>query len=189
MDRADPSGLGHGPPLSVGDRDHRDRRKCREDRLMLRQVKSAMERGDKWCGLARVALSPASRSASTSYSTAMLGAAAIAMRVELTVILRHNAPTTRSRMGIGAALNLRPVTGLAALLGLALTCASLPATAQQWTPQQRAACEPDAMRLCNQYVPDVQRVSACMSHYRRYLSPACRAVFRGGAQKVRRHGR
>jgi hypothetical protein len=156
---------------------------------MLRQVKSAMERGDKWCGLARVALSPASRSASTSYSTAMLGAAAIAMRVELTVILRHNAPTTRSRMGIGAALNLRPVTGLAALLGLALTCASLPATAQQWTPQQRAACEPDAMRLCNQYVPDVQRVSACMSHYRRYLSPACRAVFRGGAQKVRRHGR
>jgi hypothetical protein len=39
------------------------------------------------------------------------------------------------------------------------------------------------MRLCNQYVPDVQRVSACMSHYRRYLSPACRAVVRGGARK------
>jgi hypothetical protein len=82
----------------------------------------------------------------------------------------------RTRMGIRAALNLRPVTALA-LLGLVLTCASLPARAQQWTPQQRAACEPDAMRLCNQYVPDVQRVSACMSHYRRYLSPACRAVF------------
>jgi len=43
------------------------------------------------------------------------------------------------------------------------------------------------MRLCNQYVPDVQRVSACMSHYRRYLSPACRGVFQGGAKKkVRR---
>ncbi len=54
-------------------------------------------------------------------------------------------------MGIRAALNLRPVTALA-LLGLVLTCASLPARAQQWTPQQRAACEPDAMRLCNQYV-------------------------------------
>ncbi len=25
------------------------------------------------------------------------------------------------------------------------------------------------MRLCNQYVPDVQRVSACMSHYREPL--------------------
>jgi hypothetical protein len=46
------------------------------------------------------------------------------------------------------------------------------------------------MRLCNQYVPDVQRVSACMSHYRRYLSPACRAVFQGGAKKkVRRFRR
>ena len=92
-------------------------------------------------------------------------------------------------MGIRAALNLRLVTGLA-LLGLVLTWASLPARAQQWTPQQRAACEPDAMRLCNQYVPDVQRVSACMSHYRRYLSPACRAVFQGGAKKkVRRFRR
>jgi len=92
-------------------------------------------------------------------------------------------------VGFRGALNLRLVTGLA-LLGLALTCASLPARAQQWTPQQRAACEPDAMRLCNQYVPDVQRVSACMSHYRRHLSPACHAVFQGGAKKrVRRFRR
>ena len=80
---------------------------------------------------------------------------------------------------------LRPVIGLAALLGLALAFAS-PAAAQQWTPEQRAACEPDAMRLCNQYVPDVQRVSACMSHYCRYLSPACRATFGGGARKGKR---
>jgi type II secretory pathway component PulL len=79
---------------------------------------------------------------------------------------------------------LRPAIGLAALLGLALAFAS-PAAAQQWSPEQRAACEPDAMRLCNQYVPDVQRVSACMSHYRRYLSPACRAAFAGGARKRR----
>ena len=79
---------------------------------------------------------------------------------------------------------LRPIMGGAALLGLALTFASLPAAAQQpqqqWTPEQRAACEPDAMRLCNQYVPDVQRVSACMAHYRRYLSAPCRAVFDKG---------
>ena len=78
---------------------------------------------------------------------------------------------------------LRPVIGLAALFGLALAFASSPAAAQQWTPEQRAACEPDAMRLCNQYVPDVQRVSACMSHYRRYLSPACRAAFGGGGRR------
>ena len=80
--------------------------------------------------------------------------------------------------------------GAVALLALALTFAISLAAAQQWTPKQRAACEPDAMRLCNQYVPDIQRTSACMSHYRRYLSPACRAVFYGGQRKKwrRRHG-
>ena len=72
-----------------------------------------------------------------------------------------------------------------ALLGLALTFASSPAAAQQWTPEQRAACEPDAMRLCQAYIPDVDRVRACMAHYRRYLSPRCRALFEGGAKKRR----
>jgi hypothetical protein len=88
---------------------------------------------------------------------------------------------------------LRPTLGVAALLGLALTFAYLPAAAQQpqqpqgqWTPEQRAACEPDAMRLCNQYVPDVQRISACMAHYRRYLSPACRKVFESQRGKPKR---
>ena len=88
---------------------------------------------------------------------------------------------------------LRPALGVAVLFGLALTFASLPAAAQQaqqpqgqWTPEQRAACEPDAMRLCNQYVPDVQRVTACMMHYRRYLSAACRKVFDSQRGKPRR---
>jgi hypothetical protein len=82
---------------------------------------------------------------------------------------------------------LRPIVAAAALtaalVGLALTFASSPAAAQQWTPEQRAACEPDAMRLCQPYFPDVNRIRACMAHYRRYLSPACRAVFEGGARR------
>jgi hypothetical protein len=80
-----------------------------------------------------------------------------------------------------ARLNLRVVAGFSAAFCLALTFASLPAAAQQWTPQQRAACEPDAMRLCNQYIPDVQRVSACMSAYRRRLLRARRERPRSGA--------
>ena len=85
---------------------------------------------------------------------------------------------------------LRPITAASAvLLGLALTFAAWPAAAQQWTPQQRAACEPDAMRLCQQYVYDIGRIRACMSRYRRYLSPACRAVFEGGAKKNARRFR
>jgi hypothetical protein len=42
-----------------------------------------------------------------------------------------------------ARLNLRAVTGLSAAFGLALMLTSLPAAAQQWTPQQRAACTSD----------------------------------------------
>src|SRR5262249_46251563 len=48
---ADPAGASNGPPLGVRNRDHWDRRKSREDQLVLRQVESAMERGDEWCRL------------------------------------------------------------------------------------------------------------------------------------------
>ena len=82
--------------------------------------------------------------------------------------------------------NLRPIIAAAALLGLSLTLASSPAAAQQWTPQQRAACEPDAMRLCQQYISDIGRVRSCMSHYRRYLSPACRKCRKGPSKKAHR---
>jgi hypothetical protein len=71
----------------------------------------------------------------------------------------------------------QPVTGLAAMLGLALMLAPVPAAAQQYTQEQRAACEGDAMRLCGEFVPDVQRITACMHQKRRFLSSRCRAVF------------
>jgi hypothetical protein len=72
---------------------------------------------------------------------------------------------------------LQGITGAAALLGLALMTSSAGA---QGTPEQRAACEGDAMRLCQQYVPDVNRITACMSRHRSQLSPACRRYFSGG---------
>jgi hypothetical protein len=104
------------------------------------------------------------------------------------LVNNHRGQTGGSMIGMHTPQStLRRLRGAMALLALPLTFAISPAAAQQWTPQQRAACEPDAMRLCNQYLPDVQRTSACMSQYRRYLSPACRAVFQGGAKKkVRR---
>jgi hypothetical protein len=68
--------------------------------------------------------------------------------------------------------------------GLALTAILAPApAAAQGTPEQRAACEGDAMRLCSAHVPDVQRITACMSQNRRNLSPGCRAVFDGGSKR------
>jgi type II secretory pathway component PulL len=77
-------------------------------------------------------------------------------------------------------LHLRSMTIAAALFGCALM--ALPAAAQG-TSEQRQACEGDAQRLCGQYIPDVDRITACMSQKRRYLSPRCRAVFSGGAKK------
>lgn len=52
-----------------------------------------------------------------------------------------------------------------------------PAGAQQGTPEQKAACQPDALKLCSAYVPDVDRITACMVKNRIRLSPACRVFF------------
>lgn len=77
-----------------------------------------------------------------------------------------------------ARLSLPLITRLAALAGIALWLGFSPAAAQG-TPEQRAACEGDAMRLCGQFGGDVQRITACMSQNRRYLSPQCRVYFTG----------
>jgi hypothetical protein len=46
----------------------------------------------------------------------------------------------------------------------------------QGTPEDRAACSPDANRLCKQYIPDQMQVLACFRANRQQLTPACRAV-------------
>jgi hypothetical protein len=74
----------------------------------------------------------------------------------------------------------RLLTGLAMLAGLALAALAPSPAAAQGTPEQRAACQDDAMRLCGQYVPDVDRITSCMSRNRRHLSARCRRVFGGG---------
>jgi type II secretory pathway component PulL len=80
-----------------------------------------------------------------------------------------------SIMGIRAdCLHRRLMMIVAALVGGSLVTL---AAAAQGTPEQRAACESDAMRLCGDYVPDERRITACMSAKRRYLSSGCRRVF------------
>ncbi len=70
-------------------------------------------------------------------------------------------------------------------LGLAFM-GSTPAAAQG-TPQQRAACEQDAYRLCGQFVPDEKTTAACLRRQRMNLSPSCRAAFSGKGAR-RSHG-
>jgi hypothetical protein len=63
---------------------------------------------------------------------------------------------------------------LIAVFGLS-TLAS--ARAFEVTDQQRAACTPDAFRLCSSEMPDANRVAACMIAKQASLSAPCRAVF------------
>ena len=72
------------------------------------------------------------------------------------------------------------------LLGLALMMAATPAAAQG-TPEQRAACEQDAYRFCQQYIPDENRTASCLRRHSVSLSPACRKLFSGGRRSRGRH--
>jgi len=70
------------------------------------------------------------------------------------------------------------LAGMTVAFGLAWAASFMPApAAAQGTPEQRQACQPDAMRLCSEFVPDVERITACMVKNRIRLSPACRSVF------------
>ena len=59
-----------------------------------------------------------------------------------------------------------------------LLCATT-ASAQEnrGTPEQRAACAPDAFRLCVSYIPDPTSVEQCLKRNEPDLSDACRSVF------------
>ena len=69
---------------------------------------------------------------------------------------------------------------LALIAASALGFAGLPAFAQG-TPEQREACAPDAIRLCQDTIPDVGRTTVCMRAHRAELSPACKVAFDAGA--------
>ena len=63
--------------------------------------------------------------------------------------------------------------GLAA--ALFVVAGATPAAAQDKAAE---LCTPDVMRLCNEFVPDVDQITACMQKKRRQLSPECAAVFK-----------
>lgn len=67
----------------------------------------------------------------------------------------------------------------AVLVGVTLVSMASAAFAQEdlGTAEQRAACAPDAFRLCIGYIPDPVGVEACLRQRRSDLSEACGAVF------------
>lgn len=54
---------------------------------------------------------------------------------------------------------------------------SLASASAQGTPEQQAACAPDAVKLCSDTIPDVERTKACMQRHEAQLSPRCHRAF------------
>src|SRR3954468_1749517 len=76
------------------------------------------------------------------------------------------------------------VSALCLTAGLALYAG--PSFAQNMDPdrvpssvyaQQLEACTPNVMRLCQDFVPDIPQIVACLKRERPRLSPACSLVF------------
>jgi hypothetical protein len=62
-------------------------------------------------------------------------------------------------------------------LALALALAIFPTSSfALGTAEQRAACTPDAFRLCGSEIPNVERVIACLKQNKPSLSKPCQAV-------------
>jgi hypothetical protein len=70
------------------------------------------------------------------------------------------------------------------VLAMALSASAFSTSASAYTPEQQQACTGDAMNLCGAYVPDVDRITACMIQNKARLSPGCRAHFRAGPEPV-----
>lgn len=81
----------------------------------------------------------------------------------------------------------RRILPLGLLLLLAVQFGAVSAHAQGVDVRQ--ACTPDAMRLCNQFIPDEAKVKTCMMAKRGQLSAECRtaiaAMHRGGHREGR----
>jgi hypothetical protein len=63
----------------------------------------------------------------------------------------------------------------AGLAGFLALLSGITPAAAQGSEEERRACTPDAMRLCREYIPNVERIIACMVARRAELSPACQA--------------
>ncbi len=77
----------------------------------------------------------------------------------------------------------RPCTAMVAALLYATTVS---AQENRGTAEQRAACAPDAFRLCGNYIPHPAMVESCLREKKSDLNEACRSVFEQSAGQQER---
>ncbi len=81
-----------------------------------------------------------------------------------------------------SASHMMAMTGAGLLLAVTLAANGVtPAAAQH-------VCEPDAHRLCSQFIPDESTVASCLRRNMRNLSAGCRAAM-GQAKATKRAAR
>lgn len=62
-------------------------------------------------------------------------------------------------------------------LAVILTIGAAPALAQSHSQEDEAACTPDVMKLCQQYIPNRDDIISCLTEKKRELSTECNKVF------------
>ncbi len=63
------------------------------------------------------------------------------------------------------------------VVALLVCAANSSAEENRGAPWQRAACAPDAFRLCSGVIPDAAKVESCLRQKQAELSNACNAFF------------
>ena len=81
---------------------------------------------------------------------------------------------------------MRNLIPAAALLVAMASCGPADAAANKYgvTPEEAAACQPDAVRLC-EGATDEDDIVACFRARREQLTPVCRRTFEHGLRKRR----
>ena len=74
-------------------------------------------------------------------------------------------------------------------LTLALTLVASLALAQGDEDDQREACMGDAFKFCGNYIPDHQRIAACLEAKRTQITPQCRSLLDNDGHSTRRRKR
>jgi hypothetical protein len=71
-----------------------------------------------------------------------------------------------------------------AVLAMMLCATTASAQENRGTPEQRAACTPDAFRLCSSFIPDPASVEQCLRQNKSNLGDVCRLVFEQSADPM-----
>jgi len=67
------------------------------------------------------------------------------------------------------------------LAASALALGVMTTGALAYTPEQQQMCSGDAMRLCGEFIPNVDRITTCMVQKYSQLSDGCKSVFQAPA--------